>query len=77
MTPLDKMLPGQKGKVVEFEDSDSPIIRRLMELGMVPGRYVKYIRKAPLRDPLVVQIEGSYLSLRNAEASLVKVEVEN
>lgn len=75
MTPLDKMLPGQQGKVVGLE-GDCPVSRRLMELGMVPGRHIKYIRKAPLRDPLVVQIEDSCLSLRHAEASLVKVEVE-
>ena len=76
MTPLDKMLPGQKGKVVGLE-GDCPVARRLMELGMVPGRHVKYVRRAPLRDPLVVQIENSCLSLRHAEASLVKVKVED
>lgn len=75
MTRLDKMLPGQIGRVVGF-DGDSPVIRRLTELGLVPGRRIKYLRNAPLRDPLEIQIGTCCLSLRHAEASLVAVEVE-
>ena len=75
MTYLDKMTPGQKGKVVGFTD-DSPIARRLAELGLVPGRSITYLRDAPLRDPLEIQIGMSCLSLRHREASLVAVEIE-
>jgi ferrous iron transport protein A len=75
MTYLDKMTPGQQGRVV-FVSGDSPITRRLTELGLVPGRTVKYLRNAPMRDPLEIQIGSSFLSLRHSEASLVAVEVE-
>jgi len=76
MTYLDRMQPGQRGKVVGFLD-DSPIARRLVELGVVPGEYLEYLRNAPLRDPLEIRIGASFLSLRRAEASLVAVEVED
>ncbi|MFQ5453181.1 MAG: ferrous iron transport protein A, partial [Candidatus Zixiibacteriota bacterium] len=45
------MVPGQKGKVVGFTD-DNKISRRLLELGLVPGRIVTYLRNAPFRDPM-------------------------
>jgi len=75
MTYLNKMTPGQKGKVIGYTD-DSPIARRLTELGLVPGREIIYLRDAPLRDPLEIQIGLSCLSLRHSEASLVAVEIE-
>ncbi len=75
MTPLNKMAPGQKGKVVGFAD-DGAVCRRLMEMGLIPGRSVLYVRSAPLHDPMEIQVGNSCLSLRRAEASLVTVEVD-
>ena len=76
MTYLDKMIPGQMARIVGFS-GDSPIIRRLTELGLTPGRRVKYLRNAPLRDPLEIEVGPCCLSLRHSEASLVAVEVED
>lgn len=75
MTYLSKMNPGQSGRVLGFS-SDSPVTRRLTELGLVPGRQVVYLRNAPLHDPLEIQVGSTFLSLRRAEASLVAVEVD-
>lgn len=76
MTFLSKMFPGQKGVVVGFID-DSKVARRLLELGIIPGRKVTYVRNAPLRDPMEVLVGASRISLRHAEASLVTVELED
>ena len=75
MTPLSKMVPGQRGTVTGFT-VDSKISRRLLELGVVPGRSVVYLRNAPLRDPMEIQIGPCCLSLRHSEASLVTVKLE-
>ncbi|PWB75461.1 hypothetical protein C3F09_02385 [candidate division GN15 bacterium] len=75
MTYLSKMTPGQSGRVVGYT-KDSPVTRRLTELGLAPGRQVVYLRNAPLRDPLEVQVGSTFLSLRRAEASLVAVEID-
>jgi ferrous iron transport protein A len=69
------MTPGQAGRVVGYI-GDSPIIRRLTELGLVPGRRIRYVRNAPLQDPLEIEVGPCCLSLRHAEASLIAVEVE-
>lgn len=69
------MSPGQRGTVTGFT-VDSRISRRLLELGIVPGRSVVYLRNAPLRDPMEIQVGSCCLSLRRSEASLVTVKVE-
>ena len=76
MTYLSKLAPGQTARVIGYTE-DSPIVRRLTELGLVPGRQVKYLRNAPLRDPLQIQVGACSLSMRHSEASLVSVEVED
>lgn len=75
MTYLNKMLPGQKAKILGYR-KDNPISRRLAELGLIPGREIQYVRNAPLKDPLQIQVGLSSFSLRHAEASLIAVEVE-
>lgn len=75
MTHLNKMLPGQKGIVLGFTN-DGKISRRLIELGLIPGRAVQYIRNAPLNDPMEIQVGECCLSIRHAEASLVAIELD-
>ena len=75
MTFLDKMQPGQSGKVIGFTD-DNRVSRRLLELGVIPGRDIQYIRNAPLRDPMEIQVGHCCLSLRHAEASLITIELD-
>jgi ferrous iron transport protein A len=76
MTFLSKMNPGQKARVVGFTQ-DSPLVRRLYELGLIPGKSITYICRAPLQDPMLIEIGASRLSLRHAEAALVTVEIED
>ena len=76
MTYLDKLVPGQSARVVGYR-SDGPISRRLAELGLTPGRQIVYLRNAPLKDPLQLQLGSGSLSLRHAQAALIAVEVED
>jgi len=45
-----------------------PARRRLMEMGFVSGTSLKFVRRAPLGDPLQVEVRGYQISLRLAEA---------
>lgn len=76
MTYLDKLTPGQKARILGYTQ-DTPLSRRLTELGLIPGREITYLRNAPLRDPLEIQVGASFLSLRHTDASLVAVELED
>lgn len=59
--------------VVEHVGGERAFRRRLMELGLVPGTRVELKAVAPLGDPLEFLVRGSSLSIRRAEAALVRV----
>lgn len=48
---------------------------RLMEMGIMPGSELSFIRSAPLRFPIEVEVNGVLLTLREEEASGITVEV--
>jgi Fe2+ transport system protein FeoA len=73
-TSLDKMNPGQEVMVTGVE-LHSPLHRRLLELGVVPGRHVVCLRSSLFRDPIAFQFGSTCLSLRRSEASLVTVDI--
>lgn len=56
---------------VRGQDSHS---ERLRELGFTPGTEVSFVRRAPFRGPLIVQLRGYHLALRLPEARLIEVE---
>lgn len=72
-TRLDRLSPGAHG-IVRGIDGDAPSVRRLMDLGLVPGTRVRVVRAAPLGDPLELVVRGTHLSLRRSEAGRVHVE---
>ena len=73
---LSDLRLGATGRVVGLvEDTASaPIIRRLSNLGFVPGRVVTPLRRAPLGDPVVYRVADYELCLRHHEARIVRVE---
>ena len=73
-TPLSlaDLAPGADA-LVEAVDAASPIGRRLLDLGFVPGTAVRVLRRAPLGDPVEYELRGYRLCLRRTEARRVKV----
>ena len=70
---LDQLGPGDRC-VIQGIDGHPGIVRRLMELGLVPGTPIELIRAAPLGDPFELVVRGTHLSLRRSEAGHVHVE---
>lgn len=70
---LSEMVPGQLGTIRSFRRTGGEMLR-LMELGLLPGTEVRFVRKAPLGDPLEVELRGFHLSLRATEASVIDIE---
>jgi Fe2+ transport system protein FeoA len=48
--------------------------RRLLEMGLVNGTPVRLVRRAPLGDPLELDVAGYRLSLRSEVAAHIHVE---
>jgi Fe2+ transport system protein FeoA len=73
---LSELEPGDKGVVVKIVGSSSTR-RRIMDMGVVRGTKVVLIRRAPLGDPVELEIRDYNLSLRKREADNIYVETED
>ncbi len=47
--------------------------RQLLAMGLTPGTPLKVVRRAPLGDPIELEVRGFSLSLRRDEAQCVLV----
>ena len=76
-TSLPDLRLGTSGRVIGLQEdtADDPIVKRLSNLGFVPGRTVTQLRRAPLGDPVVYRVDDYELCLRRQEARMVQVEV--
>ena len=72
-SPLDELKPGESAVIREIDGSDSTA-EYLMELGLLVGTELRFIKFAPLGDPLQIKLRGYHLSLRREEAHNVLVE---
>ena len=51
------------------------IMRRLMEMGVIPGVDVRVVKMAPFGDPIEVRVRGYSLAMRRSEADGVEVSL--
>lgn len=76
MKKLSEFKIGERG-VVKTVGGDGRIRRRMLDMGITPGADILLKKKAPLGDPIEIFLRGYSLTLRNAEAELVVLEVVN
>jgi ferrous iron transport protein A len=65
---------GDQAKILGFDQCEPHYKQKLLAMGLIPGSVIKLTRIAPLGDPLQILARGSVLSLRKAEASVLKLE---
>lgn len=70
---VTQLLPGERG-VVSRVHASGRCGQRLLAMGLLPGCPLRFLRHAPLGDPLMVEIPGCVLCLRRSEAMLVELE---
>ena len=66
---------GQTGKVVGYEGKDRTYRHKLLRMGLIKREEFKLLRKAPMGDPVEIELRGFNLTLRKAEADILDVEV--
>lgn len=72
---LNELEPGDGGIVVNVVGK-GPLLRRLVDMGLVIGTKVKVLRRSPLGDPVEFEVKGYNLSLRKEEAKHIFVELK-
>lgn len=73
MKTLNDLRQGQSARISCYLPRFSAA-RRLMELGLMPGVTVRFVKSAPLGDPIALEVEGRHLSLRRRDAAQVTVQ---
>ncbi|MCB2353240.1 FeoA family protein [Clostridium estertheticum] len=71
---LDKVDLKSRVKVVQIVPG-STIRRRIMDMGITIGVQIVVEGKAPMGDPIEIQVRGYKLSLRKNEAKDIMVEL--
>ena len=66
---------GQTARVTGYGASDRAYRHKLLRMGLTKRAEFKLLRKAPMGDPLEIEIRGFNLTLRKAEADAVEIEV--
>jgi ferrous iron transport protein A len=72
MDLLSKMKVGTFAEITFIENSS--IYSKLLEMGFLIGTKVELVFKAPLGDPIAVEVNGTVFSLRKDEASCIQVK---
>lgn len=72
---LSEFKIGETGQI-KIVEGEGRVRRRLFDMGVTPGANVTLIRKAPLGDPIEVNLRNYELTLRKSEAELVVMEVK-
>ena len=78
MSKLGELKPGQSGRIKALSSNVQmePIVRRLMEMGMIEGERIEVLHQAPWGgDPIAVRVRGNLIGVRRDEANLVDVEL--
>lgn len=75
ITSLDNLKIGQLCNVIEIEVTGE-IKYRLLDMGIIPNTKIKLTKKAPLGDPIQIEVRGYSLSIRKEIAHKIKVEVK-
>jgi Fe2+ transport system protein FeoA len=68
---LNEVMPGEVVKVRRIAGGPKT---RLLDMGLTPGTKIRVIKRAPLGDPIEIEVRGYKLSLRLEEAGYIEVE---
>ncbi len=62
-TPLNELVPGNKGTIMSVKDSDSSLLKYLNKIGAVPGSKIKVINKEEYDQSLEIEINSERITI--------------
>lgn len=66
---------GQRVKVTGYKKSDKSYRHKLLTMGLIKGAEFTLTRKAPMGDPVEIELCGFSLTLRKDEAETMQLEL--
>jgi ferrous iron transport protein A len=73
MMTLNDLKPGESAIISNVQNSSSDN-GYLMELGIMKGTPVRFVKSAPFGDPIEVDLRGYHLSIARSKAKSILVE---
>ena len=70
---LDILQPGEWA-IIRIIQGDTAEEAALMEMGLLVGTPVGFIKAAPLGDPIELRVRGYHLSIRRSDVRTILVE---
>jgi len=71
---LDDLAYGESAVIAGLAGLDTPMEKRLLDLGLMAGETVTLIQRAPLGDPVWLEVKGYQLALRREVARCILVK---
>lgn len=71
---LSQMQAGERGIILALDGLSDTVRKKLMVMGVLPNIEVVLIRRAPMGDPLQVEVRGVSIALRENIAANIDVE---
>lgn len=71
---LSEMSIGDSGTVTGYARCDRKYRQKLLRMGLVRGNSFRILRKAPMGDPIEIEIDSHKLTLRALEADVLLAE---
>ena len=70
---LSDLKKGEWGRIVSVGGSGS-LRQHFLDMGLIPGKAIQYVKAAPMGDPIEYNIWGYSLTLRLADAASIEIE---
>lgn len=70
---LDKLHVGQSA-LITVVGGEGPLRRRLLDMGLTPGTRVLLHKRAPMGDPIELELRGYSLTLRLEDAANIQLD---
>ncbi|WP_104399216.1 FeoA family protein [Vibrio penaeicida] len=71
---LSDMRIGGTVTIAGLGDLSQELNKKLMVMGMLPETHIKLVRKAPMGDPLQIEVRGVVIAIRDNLARQIEVE---
>ncbi|EJH50757.1 feoA domain protein [Vibrio cholerae HC-43B1] len=71
---MSQMQAGERGIILALDGLSDTVRKKLMVMGVLPNTEVVLIRRAPMGDPLQVEVRGVSIALRENIAANIDVE---
>ncbi|EKO3463636.1 FeoA family protein [Vibrio fluvialis] len=71
---LSDLNAGESGLILALNGLSTDVRKKLMVMGLLPNTQVTLVRRAPMGDPLQVEVRGVSIAVRESIAAAIDVE---